>query len=270
MMRISIFLLLLAVSSSFATADLISSFIVGGSQVGTDDPIYHSTVEIDAGSSFCSGTMISADLVLTAAHCLTYGPTHGSALPLDAVRVSFPGTMAPHGGIRFVRISGFEVHPLWHRSGLSRVRSRGSSRPDADWRCPEKDLGSGARSGFFSNRGGAGPIQGDGRLLWRFRWTGSPRIGSEILRLGSGQPGRRGLRASDVLYSHRPLRDMAQAKRVAKTSVNFWGNFAFALNARGIQCKGMPRFQRLVRHFGVSQVTIFRELARLRKEQGKE
>jgi secreted trypsin-like serine protease len=101
----------LAPAGARANPDTLTDFIGGGSLVAPEDPVYTSTVLIQIGSEFCSGTLISADLIVTAAHCMTQGPSQTTPAPLASVRVSFPGSTDPDGTVRFV--SGFEVNPTW-------------------------------------------------------------------------------------------------------------------------------------------------------------
>jgi secreted trypsin-like serine protease len=44
--------------------------IKGGELVSSDHPYYSNIVKVFEGNSFCSGVLISSDIVLTAAHCL--------------------------------------------------------------------------------------------------------------------------------------------------------------------------------------------------------
>ena len=63
-------------------------YIIGGDPVESDDKVALSTVAImykgvdDQLVSNCTGTLISSDLVLTAAHCVV-------DVPLDSIYISF-------------------------------------------------------------------------------------------------------------------------------------------------------------------------------------
>lgn len=52
---------------SYATQE----FIVGGQLVAEGDPVQSSTVALFDGEGLCSGSLVSADLIVTAGHCVT-------------------------------------------------------------------------------------------------------------------------------------------------------------------------------------------------------
>lgn len=50
--------------------DFISSSIKGGNTIAHQDPLFPLIVKVFADDSFCSGTLIAQDVVITAAHCV--------------------------------------------------------------------------------------------------------------------------------------------------------------------------------------------------------
>jgi hypothetical protein len=85
--------------------------VMNGELVVTQDPIAHTTVQVrtligDHQIGFCSGSIISKDLVLTAAHCLTSTAENISVVfnaPVGSWRLEFPI-------LGFLRHDGYASH----------------------------------------------------------------------------------------------------------------------------------------------------------------
>jgi secreted trypsin-like serine protease len=82
----------LTTTAGFASAAPDRSFIVGGVQVPSSDPIAATTVFLSGadsdGTYFCSASIIAQDMLVTAAHCV-YGSTEGSLRAIFMQKVTF-------------------------------------------------------------------------------------------------------------------------------------------------------------------------------------
>ena len=80
--------------------------IVGGRPVSPQDPIYKMTVALSSSvnTAFCSGILVSAEVVLTAAHCL--------AEQTGQIYVTF-GSPAGTQGTIFRTVTSFQTHQLY-------------------------------------------------------------------------------------------------------------------------------------------------------------
>jgi hypothetical protein len=79
--------------------------LIGGT-VDTEDPGVVALTTISGNTSFCTGTLISPSVILTAAHCIDDLGSEPNA------KIYFGSDIAGNGGIsRFVRIK--KQHPMW-------------------------------------------------------------------------------------------------------------------------------------------------------------
>lgn len=108
----------------FAANDSID--IIGGVEVGADDPDAASTVAIlsrtPEGIGLCSASLLASDILITAAHCVT--GIYGEATSPNNLRVAF-GKNLHSDDIIVRRVVGSKAHPTW--KGLA---TRGKDQGD--------------------------------------------------------------------------------------------------------------------------------------------
>lgn len=117
-----LFLILLLVvgcgkSTTTYDAKLISSSIIAGENVLSGDPVEQSTLPLHN----CSSTLISEDLIVTAAHCL--GSLNRGYFGIKSFRISEMNSRIQIGS-EFIEVMDIRIHPKYKKSSLSEaVRS---------------------------------------------------------------------------------------------------------------------------------------------------
>ncbi len=108
----------------------LSAQSVSGGIIGSDDRVllestqapWRSVGKVNiAGERFCTGTLIAADLVVTAAHCVVW-PGSGRVRPLSSIHF-----VAGRQGERYLdhaRARAVTLHPAFDVAGLSQLSAR--------------------------------------------------------------------------------------------------------------------------------------------------
>lgn len=87
-----------------------SDFIVGGDNVAAHQPIAQTTVALVIGRALCTGSILSEDLIVTAAHCLADQP--------KSIAIVFSTELSADAPQHAVMADKYLIHPNY-REGLS-------------------------------------------------------------------------------------------------------------------------------------------------------
>jgi secreted trypsin-like serine protease len=101
----------LLTANSFAQGSTKIDYIIGGIDVGASDPIASSTVALvmvdpNQEVSLCSGSILTSNLIITAAHCV--------ANPKSVVHIVFGTKFTQEDLKNSVQASAFEPHPNYN------------------------------------------------------------------------------------------------------------------------------------------------------------
>ncbi|XP_017478063.1 PREDICTED: serine protease SP24D-like [Rhagoletis zephyria] len=94
---------------ALAPPELPSARIVGGKNAAEDQFPHQVSLQV-AGQHYCGGSIISANYVVTAAHCVI--GDQGQTLPASMVTLRAGSTQIHSGGV-LVRIAKIIIHPLY-------------------------------------------------------------------------------------------------------------------------------------------------------------
>lgn len=135
--------------------------IVGGTETNN----YPAVVELGGGGSLCSGTFISPNVILTAAHCAWSGISYNGIEPVKNIQhpeyvQSTPGTLSPIESGSDLRILIFDQALSQNTLAIAEERAgAGSVTTAIGFGCNSWSFSSGERSGAGTKRTGSIRLQ---------------------------------------------------------------------------------------------------------------